>query len=462
VIAVRQYPPLTRARRFVNNAAAVGAERQETVGERVRRVRLEKGLSQRQVAGPGVSYAYISRIESGDRGPSLKALRLLARRLGVTPEYLETGRRVPAYAERELRLADAELELRMGGDLDRAEAAFRSEIGASDDPKLETDAVFEARANAGLGLLAARRSEAAAAIGHLEAATGSGYLRPEVRPDLYETLGASYTAHGMAQKAISLFERCMEEVRERASDDAALAVRFLTYLALARSSVGDLTGAREALNEATARADRAAVPQPRIALFWALAISAWNEERSESAREYVQRAIGLLESTEDTLQLARAHVFCAQLLTLDGDMDEADIHLAAADRLLGLGADDTDIGLLRAEQAKVAAARGDAETALAFANEAARLLGDDVRYQGKKWQALGAAHVTAGDLDTAMDHYQRAVEALEERRQWREAAKVARESAQHLRAARRENDALEFMDRAAVLAARQPGGYTAR
>jgi tetratricopeptide (TPR) repeat protein len=241
-----------------------------------------------------------------------------------------------------------------------------------------------------------------------------------------------------------------------------LAVRFLTYLALARSSIGDLAGAREALNEATGRADQTAVPQPRIALFWALAISAWNEERSESAREYVQRAIGLLESTEDTLQLARAHVFCAQLLTLEDDMDEADIHLAAADRLLGLGADNTDIGLLRAEQAKVAAARGDAEAALKLADDAAQLLGDDVRYQGKKWQSLGAAHVAAGDLDTAMDLYGRAVEALEERRQWREAAKVARESAQHLRAGRRENDALEFMDRAAVLAARQPGGYTAR
>src|SRR5438105_1654280 len=94
----------------------------ETIGERVRRLRLERGVSQREISAPGVSYAYISRIEAGSRQPTLQAIRKLARRLGVSTEYLETGRRVPAYAERELRLSDAELELRMDSDLERAEA----------------------------------------------------------------------------------------------------------------------------------------------------------------------------------------------------------------------------------------------------------------------------------------------------------------------------------------------------
>ncbi len=64
----------------------------EGLPARLRRLRLERGLSQRQIAAPGVSYAYISRIEAGTRIPSVKALRRLAPKLGVTPEYLETGR----------------------------------------------------------------------------------------------------------------------------------------------------------------------------------------------------------------------------------------------------------------------------------------------------------------------------------------------------------------------------------
>ncbi|HET9675684.1 MAG TPA: helix-turn-helix transcriptional regulator, partial [Gaiellaceae bacterium] len=55
----------------------------EPIGVRLRRLRLERGLSQRELASQGVSYAYISRIEAGTRRPSVKALRMLARKLGV-------------------------------------------------------------------------------------------------------------------------------------------------------------------------------------------------------------------------------------------------------------------------------------------------------------------------------------------------------------------------------------------
>ena len=44
------------------------------------------------VGAAGVSYAYISRIEAGVREPSVKALRKLAEKLGVSVEQLETGK----------------------------------------------------------------------------------------------------------------------------------------------------------------------------------------------------------------------------------------------------------------------------------------------------------------------------------------------------------------------------------
>src|SRR5204862_6142911 len=90
-------------------------ERAETIGHRLRRLRLERNLSQRELSSQGVSYAYISRIEAGTRQPSVKALRMLARKLNVSVEYLETGREVGDDAERELRLAEAELSLRLHG-----------------------------------------------------------------------------------------------------------------------------------------------------------------------------------------------------------------------------------------------------------------------------------------------------------------------------------------------------------
>ena len=61
------------------------------VARRVKNRRVELGLSQRALEVPGVSFAYISRIESGSRTPSLRALTRLAERLDCTALYLLTG-----------------------------------------------------------------------------------------------------------------------------------------------------------------------------------------------------------------------------------------------------------------------------------------------------------------------------------------------------------------------------------
>jgi transcriptional regulator with XRE-family HTH domain len=63
----------------------------ETVGERVKQRRQELGLSQRDLSAQGITYAYISRIEANQRRPSVKALRLIAPKLGVSVHWLETG-----------------------------------------------------------------------------------------------------------------------------------------------------------------------------------------------------------------------------------------------------------------------------------------------------------------------------------------------------------------------------------
>lgn len=435
----------------------MAAAREESVGQRVRRLRLARGLTQRQLAAPGVSNAYVSRIESGDRAPSLRVLRILARRLGVPLEYLETGAPVPAAAERQLRLSDAELELRLGRNLTKAERVFHDELAQGDEPALA------ARAHAGLGRLAARRSDHAETIGELEAATRSGYFPPEARPDFYRTLAAAYTAIGEPRRAVRLLSDSLDELRERVPEDATLHIRFAVYLAAAYSEVGEPTLARHALEEAHEKAQHeSASPQIRINLYWASARAAWLEADSEGALVHIHRAIGLLETTEDTYNLALAHLLCAQLLNLDERSDEAGQHLERAERLFVLGAEESDLGVLRAEQAKRAAALADAKEAMARATEAKRLLGNDARHLGLKWHALAAAHRVSGDTGQAERYYSKALDVLRDRRQWRESSIVARELARFLRERGRDSEAFELMDEATRLHIRHVSAQTVR
>ena len=63
----------------------------KAVGKRIRERRLELGLSQRAIGEKGTSYAYISRIESGERSPSIEALIAIAEKLDTTALVLLTG-----------------------------------------------------------------------------------------------------------------------------------------------------------------------------------------------------------------------------------------------------------------------------------------------------------------------------------------------------------------------------------
>jgi len=62
------------------------------VGRRLHDARETAGLSQRDLAFPGCSAAYISRIERGERIPSLQVMRELARRTGIAEAELAYGR----------------------------------------------------------------------------------------------------------------------------------------------------------------------------------------------------------------------------------------------------------------------------------------------------------------------------------------------------------------------------------
>jgi transcriptional regulator with XRE-family HTH domain len=67
-----------------------GSEQVAEVGRRIRRLRVDAGLTQARVGGP-FSAAYVSAIEHGKVVPSLPALVFLALRLGVDPADLLAG-----------------------------------------------------------------------------------------------------------------------------------------------------------------------------------------------------------------------------------------------------------------------------------------------------------------------------------------------------------------------------------
>jgi tetratricopeptide (TPR) repeat protein len=427
-----------------------GVSNVESIARRLRRLRLERGLSQRELAEPGVTAAYISRIEAGARQPSVKVVRMLAPRLGVSEDYLETGVDLrAAQSAREFALAEAELELRLAEDSTHVEerlCALREEAEAAGDDGLL------ARTSAALGLAAFRRGDHATALVHLEEAVGSGSVSPLSHPDLYGTLGRCYVTSGRPAHAVTLFERCVAEIKELAPDNDASFIRFATYLSYALSDLGELTRARAVLKRALQRATRVTDPYARVRLYWSRARLAAAEGDPDTALLDLRRAIALLETTEDTRQLGRAHLLYAEILTFEGDAEEAQPHLELAEQFLGAHPDGEDVYWLRTEQARCAAQLGDADEAIRRATEALELIGEgDAAERGAAYRALGEGLAAAGDFEGADEALRLSVDLLSGERLWAEAAQAARSRARLLRDAGRDAEAFSVLERAADL-----------
>jgi len=92
------------------------------VGRRLVEARESSTLSQRELAFPGCSAAYISRIERGERVPSLQVLRELARRCGVSEAQLAWGTRQRPDRDVVDRMHDVESAESSGSRSERAAA----------------------------------------------------------------------------------------------------------------------------------------------------------------------------------------------------------------------------------------------------------------------------------------------------------------------------------------------------
>src|ERR671910_1287124 len=79
-----------------------------TLGDRVRQLRVAKGLTQTELAGERFSKEYVSQIERGKTRPTADTIEWLAQRLNVDPTFLSSGVSTDERSRVEALLARAE------------------------------------------------------------------------------------------------------------------------------------------------------------------------------------------------------------------------------------------------------------------------------------------------------------------------------------------------------------------
>jgi tetratricopeptide (TPR) repeat protein len=372
------------------------------VGRRLREARERVGLSQRQLSFDGCSPAYISRIEAGERIPSLQLLREMGRRLGVSEDYLATGLEREVGGEDRI-LLDAEVSLRLG-EIDEAEKLYR-EVKR----RAETTAV-RSRALAGLGQIAFERGEPRKAIDLLEEALKVSGQEPGSQPSVADTLGRSYATVGDHAPAIRIFRQSLRTAEER--QDRVESVRFGVLLANALIDDGEYSAAEELLEKTVELAPDSADPIFRAKIFWSQSrLFALRDDPTTAAR-YARKALELLELTEHTMYAARAHQLLAHVELDRGNAAEA---LELIDRAIPLlETNKLDLAIFRVEKARALVQLGRTDEARELAESSTALLAEiDSSDAGRGQALIGDIYQSLDDGVKAREFYEAAAASLE-------------------------------------------------
>jgi transcriptional regulator with XRE-family HTH domain len=87
-----------------------GAHAEETLGQRIRKVRQARGMTLAQVAGTDFTRAFLNQVEMGRSQPSTRVLRVIATRLDTPIDYLVEGSSRLLELERAVERARRALE----------------------------------------------------------------------------------------------------------------------------------------------------------------------------------------------------------------------------------------------------------------------------------------------------------------------------------------------------------------
>ena len=423
-----------------------------SVSERLRDLRVRAGLTKTALAKPRYTVSYVSQIEAGRRNPSTDAMAFFAERLGVSSSYLSTG--VPEHVEEELhyRLEESREALRSGEPKD-AEATLRhvrERAGEYGLPGLANQAL------AVLGDALGRQGKMQDALDAYEEAL-EGDLPDREAALAAAGLAKTYRTLGDLGYAADVIEAFMAR-NGRGPLDPSMAAELQSVLVSVYFERGDMVRAERAARRALDAASQGASPDLKARTYWYASRVLAERKHWIDALEYATRARVLMEEMEDRRNVARLHnAYAFICLEIEPPRtEEARRHLEQAEAILEQGGGAGDLAYVLTERARLELIEERFEEALRYAEEALthvardaleaarsmflqgralaalgrsdeawavlREAADSFGRQGARqqeaacWRELGELHLSAGDMEQAVEALRAGLEALDPRR----------------------------------------------
>lgn len=340
------------------------------LGRRIRNARLAAGVRQAAVAeAAGVTTAYVSRIEAGERRPAGTKLEAIARLLNVPVEWLiAPDEPAPLDPAIRFKLDQAQLAY-SAGSVEEAVSVARDVLGSLGDGPADIDARWQA--DLVLALCHEALGDLDRAIVELER------VAAEPRPDatwikVLIALSRCCREVGDTARAISVGEDGLRLADELGILQLPEAIQLALTVAAAYAEQGEIDRAARICRRASDEATEVGSPVAQASAYWNGSIMEARRGRRESAAMLASKAVALYEMDADLRNLGRLRTDLAlmQISLVPPQIESAWENLEKARREFEWSsASPSDHGRNRLVAARVLAAQGEVTEALEMLNE---------------------------------------------------------------------------------------------
>src|SRR5919199_3416303 len=376
-----------------------------TLGERVRQLRVARGLTQTELGGERFSKEYVSQIERGKTRPTPETIEWLSVRLGVDQSFLETGISSSERERAESTIARAEAALESSRYEEAVEelSKLAPSLAAVAAPDLEFRALlaeawgrmYTGDLRGALDLLARARV----------LAEGPDFTDVD-RAEVLFRIGACRHKLNSISTAVSLFTEAYELANRSGLPADRLRSRILERRARCFQRQRDFEAAREDVERALELAEGLNDRRTIADAYFQASVIAEREGRWVLARSYAERAKGLFEEVSDRVNAGKLLNNLGGLNFLLGKPDEAIDYLKNAFAVALEVGNEIDAAYAVSSMAQVHLRTGKLDLAEEQARHALELLDGRVEFLdevGNAQLVLGRALLDQERLDEAVD-----------------------------------------------------------
>jgi tetratricopeptide (TPR) repeat protein len=397
-----RFPHLTRAAP-TTKTPRLGRLPNRGLGDRVRTLRVNAGLTQTDLAGERFSKEYVSQIERGKTRPTQETIEWLAQRLGVDPGFLLSGVSADERGRIETALARAEAlnEAHEYADsLQELEKIKPAVLGIA-SPELEV------RALADEAWALVRTGEVKQAIELLNRArvlTEDAMFSDVDRADVLYRLGSCRLELSSIQTAIGLFDEALALAERSDLPCDRLRAEILWKRARCYRRQRDYEAAREDLERALELSEGIDDLRAVAQVYFQASLTAERQGQWVLARKYAEKAKAQFEELTERATVGRILNNLGGLSFLLGKPDDAIKQLNESFKMLLEHGSEAEAARAVSSLAQVNLRTGQIEPAEEQARQALRLLGDRVDVIdeiGNAQLVLGRSLLEQGRLEEA-------------------------------------------------------------